>query len=470
MTLRMASSGQSPGASTGGSTSESQGQTSGLAASQTVTEVSGRTLEWTAGQITARNEVSLTVNGRPVLAEVAPRTHLADFLREHLLLTGTHLGCEHGVCGACTLLIDDAPARSCIAFVAACEGARIQTIEGLEHDPTITLLRAAFTAEHALQCGYCTPGMLVTARDIVLRVPGADADRIRLELAGNLCRCTGYAGIVRAIQRVLRERPGADPGPDGYRGVLPDPNADLRLGSHPGLHFDLRPNPHPTLGPLRGPSPKAGEGEGRPAAMPLAAFAGEGRGAADESARTSVPGDQSITETVRLGLPVDVVWTALQDPGLIAQCVPGARLTAITQDQLTGELAASLGPIHAHFTGAARVSYRADHTGTVDGEGQDLASRTHLRARAAFALTAAGLTSELSLTVTYALRGPLAQFGRGPIVRAFAAELAEATARTLEARLRGAAPQGAPRLRLLPLMLRALRRWLRDRWGSLLRR
>ena len=151
--------------------------------------------------------VSLTVNGRAISAVVAPRTHLADFLREHLLLTGTHLGCEHGVCGACTLLIDDAPARSCIAFAAVCEGAQVQTIEGLEHDPIITMLRAAFTAEHALQCGYCTPGMLVTARDIVLRLPSADADRIRLELAGNLCRCTGYVGIVRAIQRVLREYP-----------------------------------------------------------------------------------------------------------------------------------------------------------------------------------------------------------------------------------------------------------------------
>lgn len=143
--------------------------------------------------------VSMMVNGKAVSADVAPRTHLADFLREELLLTGTHLGCEHGICGACTLLIDDAPARSCIAFAAVCEGTHVRTIEGLEHDPIIERLRAAFTAEHALQCGYCTPGMLVTARDIVLRLPGADEDRIRLELAGNLCRCTGYAGIVRAI-------------------------------------------------------------------------------------------------------------------------------------------------------------------------------------------------------------------------------------------------------------------------------
>ena len=101
--------------------------------------------------------VALTVNGRAVAADLPPRTHLADFVREHLLLTGTHLGCEHGVCGACTLLIDDAPARSCIAFATACEGARVQTIEGLEHDPIMTLLRAAFTPSTACNAAIAHP-------------------------------------------------------------------------------------------------------------------------------------------------------------------------------------------------------------------------------------------------------------------------------------------------------------------------
>src|ERR1043166_9119646 len=153
--------------------------------------------------------VTLTVNGREVTAAVEPRTHLADFLREQLLLTGTHLGCEHGVCGACTILLDGEPARACIVYAATCGGRDVRTIEGLADDPIAAALRAAFTAEHALQCGYCTPGMLVTARDIVRRLPEADDDRIRLELAGNLCRCTGYNGIVRAIRRVLAQRPQA---------------------------------------------------------------------------------------------------------------------------------------------------------------------------------------------------------------------------------------------------------------------
>ena len=146
--------------------------------------------------------VSLTVNGRAVSVDVAPRTHLADFLREDLLLTGTHLGCEHGVCGACTLLIDDAPARSCIAFAAACEGAKIQTIEGLEHDPIIVLLRAAFTADHALQCGYCTPGQICSAVGLVKEGHAHTDAEIKELMSGNICRCGAYQNIVAAIKEV----------------------------------------------------------------------------------------------------------------------------------------------------------------------------------------------------------------------------------------------------------------------------
>jgi aerobic carbon-monoxide dehydrogenase small subunit len=154
--------------------------------------------------------LNLTVNGQAVSAAVEPRTHLADFLREQQGLTGTHLGCEHGVCGACTIELDGVPVRSCIQFAVRCAGARVRTIEDFDDDVVMRQLRAAFSAEHALQCGFCTPGMLITARDIVTRLPhlvnDADEARIRQELAGNLCRCTGYQGIVRAIQRVLRER------------------------------------------------------------------------------------------------------------------------------------------------------------------------------------------------------------------------------------------------------------------------
>ncbi|QGZ30410.1 (2Fe-2S)-binding protein [Stutzerimonas stutzeri] len=151
-------------------------------------------------------QVNLRVNGKAVSAQVEPRTHLADFLREQRLLTGTNIGCEQGVCGACTLMVDGVPTRSCIVYAAACEGAEVRSIEDFDHDPVMTQLRAAFSAEHALQCGYCTPGMLATARDIVTRLPDADEERIRQELSGNLCRCTGYVGLVKAISRVLDER------------------------------------------------------------------------------------------------------------------------------------------------------------------------------------------------------------------------------------------------------------------------
>src|SRR4029079_14154074 len=121
-------------------------------------------------------------------------------------LTGTHLGCEHGVCGACTILVDGKPVRSCIAYAVQCEGSEVRTIEGFEDDALMNELRTAFSKEHALQCGFCTPGMLISARDLVLRVPGADEKRIREEMSGNLCRCTGYVGIVRAISSVVQAR------------------------------------------------------------------------------------------------------------------------------------------------------------------------------------------------------------------------------------------------------------------------
>jgi len=153
--------------------------------------------------------IALVVNGASVRAEVEPRTHLADFMREHLNLTGTNLGCEQGVCGACTVLVDGAPMRSCIGSALGFDGADVRTIEGFDDDTLMADLRAAFSAEHALQCGYCTPGMMISARDIVLRLPDADEARVRYELAGNLCRCTGYVGIVRAVMRVLAARRAA---------------------------------------------------------------------------------------------------------------------------------------------------------------------------------------------------------------------------------------------------------------------
>jgi carbon-monoxide dehydrogenase small subunit len=150
-----------------------------------------------------RIDLELTVNGTVRQLRVEARTSLCDLLRDLLHLTGTHAGCEHGVCGACTVLLDGQPVRACITLAAACDGGAVTTVEGLS-GPVVDRLRAAFRTEHALQCGYCTPGMLVSAVDLLERKPAAGEDEIRRAMAGNLCRCTGYVGIVRAIRSCTR--------------------------------------------------------------------------------------------------------------------------------------------------------------------------------------------------------------------------------------------------------------------------
>ena len=304
---------------------------------------------------------TLTINGETISQPVAPRTHLADFLREANNLTGTHLGCEHGVCGACTILIDGSPARSCIAFAALCEGAVITTIEGLEHDPVTIRLRAAFTAEHALQCGFCTPGMLVTARDIVRRLPDADEARIRLELAGNLCRCTGYNGIVRAIRRVLDER----------------------------LNVEMAPA----------------------TALPAGIFNPPDSPAPAPDAPALDAGAKALDQTIRLALPVDIVLDAIRNPELIAGCVPGLTLTAAEGGDLAGDLKASFGPISARFSGTAKITYNGAG-GAIAAEGRDRLSQTRLTAAADFVVEADDKGCLVRLSVSYSLRGPLAQLAR----------------------------------------------------------
>ncbi|HEY7302151.1 MAG TPA: (2Fe-2S)-binding protein [Xanthobacteraceae bacterium] len=143
--------------------------------------------------------LSLKLNGVEVVHQVEPRETLADFLRERARLTATHLGCEHGACGACTVVVDGVATRSCLRLAVMCEGRSVQTLEGMDGDPTIEVLRRHFHEGHALQCGFCTPGMLMMARDILLRIPSPGADTVTQQLSGQICRCTGYANIVKSI-------------------------------------------------------------------------------------------------------------------------------------------------------------------------------------------------------------------------------------------------------------------------------
>ncbi len=143
---------------------------------------------------------SFTLNGKAVQADVEPRTTLADCLRHKLQATGTHVGCEHGVCGACTVIIDGAAVRSCLTLAVQADGTQITTVEGLAPNPTeLSPLQASFRKHHALQCGFCTPGILTTAHALLSEEPDADEERIRDVLSGNLCRCTGYVTIVEAV-------------------------------------------------------------------------------------------------------------------------------------------------------------------------------------------------------------------------------------------------------------------------------
>jgi carbon-monoxide dehydrogenase small subunit len=152
--------------------------------------------------------INLVVNGTAVTEGVDDQLTLADLLRDKLHLTGTHLGCEHGVCGACTVLVDDEPIRSCITLAAATDGREVRTIEGFGDDPRMEVIRQCFSEAHGLQCGFCTPGMVLTVRDMIARQCCATPAQIRLELAGNICRCTGYGGIVKATE-MARDRIGA---------------------------------------------------------------------------------------------------------------------------------------------------------------------------------------------------------------------------------------------------------------------
>ena len=153
-------------------------------------------------------DISLTVNGEPLSARVEARKSLVDFLREDLMLTGSHVGCEHGVCGACTVRVNGEVVRGCLMLAVQCDGARVETIEGVSDTGEIADLQDAFETRNALQCGYCTPGMLLTAQELLSNGKTPSRDDIREHISGNYCRCTGYHAIVDAVEAVAMARSG----------------------------------------------------------------------------------------------------------------------------------------------------------------------------------------------------------------------------------------------------------------------
>lgn len=360
-------------------------------------------------------DVELTLNGKPVAGSVEARTHLADFIREDALATGTHIGCEQGVCGACTIFVDGEPTRSCITLAAACDTADVRTIEGFDGDPLMQALRNSFKQHHGLQCGYCTPGMLTTAYDIVRRLPNADRSRIRKELSGNLCRCTGYAGIVDAIEAVLRDPPPA--------GLLPGKKSKPRSAA-------------PATAPI-GSAPTGS------AATPMVVHGD----LPEEAALQNAP---SLETTVSLNADSDSVWRIVAAPEEMVTCIPGAALSGPVADGLAnGTCDVAIGPMKARFGGTVRIDYDAEtRSGTILGSGRDAFTRSGLDGSLAFKLIPDGSKTDLMITMRYRLNGPLSQFGRPAIVREIANELLKQTATSVEAKLSGspqATTQDAPR-------------------------
>jgi carbon-monoxide dehydrogenase small subunit len=356
--------------------------------------------------------ISIQVNGRAVSREAEPRMHLGDFLRDELHLTGTHLSCEHGVCGACTVLVDGQPARSCITFAVACEGREITTVEGYDDDAVMQLLRPAFTRHHALQCGFCTPGMLATARDIVLRLPEADEGRVRLELAGNLCRCTGYQGIVEAILDVLQQ-------------VRSQPDARVqKLREAGGVVHTAPLRSQITSDMAVKLAPPASAGSAINVDAPLG---GKTKGT-------------RIDASFEVPYPMAMVWQFMGDLSAVASCLPGARVESQEGDRVKGSIAIKFGPMSAAFVGAARLE-RDDEgkRAVLRGAGQDSLSKSRAQGDIAYRLQALSAErTRVEVDMLYALQGPLAQFSRSGLVKDFVRRMVTDFGMQVTRRLSGA--------------------------------
>jgi aerobic carbon-monoxide dehydrogenase small subunit len=396
------------------------------------------------------SKLALTVNDRLFETQVEPRTHLGDFLRDQLRLTGTHLGCEHGVCGACTVLINGSPARACITLAVACEGLAVRTIEGFDQDPLMRRIRAAFSREHGLQCGFCTPGMVITARDIALRLPDADEARVRRELTGNLCRCTGYAGIVSAVCSVLKEttveeRLAAQATNAGASGM-----ASQALAPGPATAAVAVTSGFTTFTPR----PSESSGECQAAALSHASFAPRA-------------GWSRFEESFEVHEPPSRVWSAFRDIPFVARCLPGAEVSEQDGRTVKGRFAVKLGPIAASFVGSAVVE-RDDSAlaGMIKGAGNDSGSGSRTKGEIAYRLDPAvgGQGTRVRLVVDYSLQGPLAQFSRTGLAQELARGLIAEFAANLErglARNAPLAPASTTPLNVGALLWRTFRGWLR---------
>ena len=409
----------------------------------------------------AMQTINIVVNGEKVEALAEPRTHLGDFLRESQRLTGTHLGCEHGVCGACTVLIDGAPARSCIAFAVACEGSEVRTIEGFGDDQVMQQLRAAFNREHALQCGFCTPGMLIAARDLVLRVPGADEKRVRVEMSGNLCRCTGYRGIVRAILSVIElRRPAhqASSVPAPVAAAIFTPFAAMEAGAPAALNTGAAGAAATSAATSTSATAAGATAATSPAATTAAPAAIPGPTKAAETTLVAAMAHASaqkkpgtvIEDEFTVDHPLARVWEIFADMPAVAACLPGAEISEHSPSSLKGKISTKFGPMRAAFAGSAALERdEAEKRGAIRGNGTDSLSGSRARGDISYRLIdAGGGRTRVAVAIDYSLQGPLAQFSRGGLVKEFVKKMVADFAANLNARLGvpvgSAPPEQAP--------------------------
>ena len=426
--------------------------------------------------------VHLTVNGEPCSADVAGRTQLAELLRDHLHLTGTHLGCEHGVCGACTVLVDGQPIRSCITYAQACEGANVVTVEGLGGDPTGRALREAFARHHALQCGFCTPGMLIAAWDIVTRLAATDEAEIRQELSGNLCRCTGYMGIVAAVRDVARQHRGAaTAGADASTSLETVPASDGIVAAEGATAPGGEPSRRHAVPAGDGTVPAAagdderGASAAAPAALAFEPFEVDPIHLADaEAAAAGAPGTTArpmtqadgwtlIEREFVIGHPVDALWALFEDVPRVAECLPGVHVESAEADRFAGRAEIRFGPIAAAFRGEGTREIDAERrTGVVAGHGSDRRGHASLDAELRYVMSGedasdSGPRTRVGLAIRFRIQGGLAQFNRGDLVESFADVMLAEFAGNCERRLAGKqarAAAGASGFALLWRMIR----------------
>jgi carbon-monoxide dehydrogenase small subunit len=362
-----------------------------------------------------RVDTRLTVNGTPAVLTLPARVTLADALRDQLGLTGTHVGCEHGVCGMCTVLVDGEAVRACLMFAAQADGTEVVTVEGLGRPDKLHPLQESFGRNHALQCGFCTPGFLISAYDLLEHRPAVPDEELPAELSGVICRCTGYRNILTAIRDVRDSHPDGVPAPGN---CAPAVAVAAPAGS--------------PAGPATDTLPPAG---------------------ADGIAEIVLPDTEptvSLSVSAEVAVSAERVWRVFADVNLLARCLPGAELTGeLGGNRYAGRARVSAGPVKLTFRGVANIA-EFDQDGQrmrVLAQGRD-AGGAQTQAEIVLRTEAAGTGAPGSGTILYAdtrlyLTGRIAQFGRSlasDVSRRMFAQFAEAIA---EAAVTGSAPAAA---------------------------